>query len=330
LRRRDFIALVGGTPVGCTLADTLSRVEAQSAAKIHRVGFLLGASGRSVASLFHALQEGLRNLGYVDGRNIVFVERYADGRMERLPDLAAELVHLHVDVIVTGTNLHVAAVRNATSTIPIVMVFAADPVGSGFVQSLSRPGGNITGLSADAGPDLWAKYLALLREVVPKLSRVGVLGQIASKVGFSELQRAGQNQNIALEVADLQRPEDIDAAFASLIGKRVDALLLVVGPLTYLLREEIADRALKYRLPAMTNATQFSEAGLLMSYGPNIDDLYRRAAVYVDKIFRGAQPANLPVEQPTKFDLVINLKTANAIGIDVPLQLQQLADQVIE
>jgi len=283
-----------------------------------------------VASLFHALQQGLRDLGYVDGRNIIFVQRYGDGRMERLPDLAAELVQLDVDVIVTGTNLHVAAVQHATSKIPIVMVFAADPVGSGFIASLARPGGNVTGLSADAGPELWAKYLALLREVVPKLSRVGVLGQVASKIGFSELQRAGQNQNIGLEVADLQRPEDLDAAFATLVGKRVDALLLVVGPLTYLLRKEIADRALKYRLPAMTNATQFSEAGLLMSYGPNLEDLYRRAATYVDKIFRGVMPADLPVEQPIKFDFIINLKTASAIGVDVPLQLQQLADGVIE
>jgi putative ABC transport system substrate-binding protein len=239
-------------------------------------------------------------------------------------------VRLDVDVIVNGTNLHVAAVQQATRTIPIVMVFAADPVGSRFIASLARPGGNVTGLSADAGPELWAKYLALLREVVPKLTRVGVLGQVASKVGFSELQRAGQNQNIGLEVADLQRPEDIDAAFAALVGKRVDALLLVVGPLTYLLRKEIADRALKYRLPAMTNATQFSEAGLLMSYGPNLEDLYRRAAIYVDKIFRGAMPADLPVEQPIKFDFVINLKTANALGVDIPLQLQQLADEVIE
>ena len=323
-RRRFVGTLAGG------LAVTRSRAEAQSAARIFRVGFLLGASGPSVASLFRSLQEGLRNLGYVEGRNIVFVQRYGDGKMERLPDLAAELVRLDVDIIVTGTNLHVAAVRQATSTIPIVMVFAADPVGSGFIKSLARPGGNVTGLSADAGPELWAKYLSLMREVVPKLSRVGVLGQVASKVGFSELQRAGQNQNIGLEVADLQRPEDIDAAFATLVDKRVDALLLVVGPLTYLLRKEIADRALKHRLPAMTNATQYTEEGLLMSYGPNLDDLYKRAASYVDKIFRGAMPADLPVEQPIKFDFVINLKTAKAIGVDVPLQLQQLADEVIE
>jgi ABC-type uncharacterized transport system substrate-binding protein len=327
MQRREFITLLGSVAAAGLPFTAQAQ---QSSAMQHRVGFLLGASAASVASLFHALQEGLRNLGYVEGSNVVFVQRYGDGRMERLPDLAAELVRLDVDVIVTGTNLHVAAVRNATSTIPIVMVFAADPVGSGFIQSLSRPGGNVTGLSADASPDLWAKYLALLQEVVPKLSRVGVLGQVASKVGFSELQRAGQNQNIGLEVADLQRPEDIDSAFATLIGKRVDALLLVVGPLTYLLRKEIADRALKHRLPAMTNATQFSEAGLLMSYGPNLDDLYRRAAIYVDKIFRGATPADLPVEQPIKFDLVINLKTAKALGVDVPLQLQQLANDVIE
>jgi putative tryptophan/tyrosine transport system substrate-binding protein len=327
MQRREFMTLLGNA---AAVGLPFTAHAQQSSAMRHRVGFLLGASGESVASLFHALQEGLRDLGYVEGSNVVFVQRYGDGRMERLPDLAGELVRLDVDVIVTGTNLHVAAVRNATSTIPIVMVFAADPVGSGFIQSLSRPGGNVTGLSADASPDLWAKYLALLREVVPKLSRVGVLGQVASKVGFSELQRAGQNQNIGLEVADLQRPEDIDTAFATLVGKRVDALLLVVGPLTYLLRKEIADRALKYRLPAMTNATQFSQAGLLMSYGPNLDDLYKRAAIYVDKIFRGAMPADLPVEQPIKFDLVINLKTAKALGVDVPLQLQQLANDVIE
>lgn len=326
MRRREFIAFVASAATAWPLGTSAQ----QSPGKVWRVGFLLGASGQSVASLFNALREGLRNLGYVEGRNIVFVQRYGDGKMERLPDLAAELVQLDVDIIVTGTNFHVAAVRQATKTIPIVMVFAADPVGSGFIESLARPGGNVTGLSADAGPELWAKYLSLLREVVPKLSRVGVLGQVASKVGFSELQKAGQNQNIALEVADLQRPEDIDAAFATLIGKRVDALLLVVGPLTYFLRKEIADRALKHRLPAMTNATQYTEEGLLMSYGPNLDDLYRRAAIYVDKILRGAMPADLPVEQPIKFDLVINLKTANAIGVDVPLQLQQLADEVIE
>jgi putative tryptophan/tyrosine transport system substrate-binding protein len=323
-RRRFVGALAGGFVVA------RSDAEAQSAAKMHRVGFLLGATGESVASLFHALQERLHELGYDEGRNIVFVQRYGDGRMERLPDLAAELVQLKVDVIVTGTNLHVAAVRHATETIPIVMVFTADPVGAGFVASLARPGGNVTGLTADASPELWAKYLSLLKEVVPKLSRVGVLGQVASQVGFAELEAASQHLGVPLEVTDLRRPEDLDRAFATMISKRVEALLVVVGPLTYLLRQEIAAAALKHHLPAMTNASQFAQAGLLMSYGPNLEDLYRRAAIYVDKILRGAGPADLPVEQPTKFELVINLKTAKAFGLDVPLQLQQLADEVIE
>jgi putative ABC transport system substrate-binding protein len=325
MHRRKFVgALAGG------LAILRSSAEAQPVAKMYRVGFLLGATGESVLSLFHALKQGLRELGYVEGRNIAFVQRYGDGKMERLPDLAAELVRLKVDVIVTGTNLHVAAVRHATATIPIVMVFAADPVSAGFVASLARPGGNITGLSADASPDLWAKYLGLLREVVPTLSRVGVLGQVSSQVGFAELEAASRNLSVALEVADLQRPEDKDGAFATMIDKRVEALLVVVGPLTYLLRQEIADAALEHRLPAMTNARQFAQAGLLMSYGPDLDDLYRRAAIWVDKILNGVMPADLPVEQPTKFELVINLKTAKALGLDVPFHFQQLANEVIE
>ena len=325
MHRRKFVGAFAGS-----FAILRSIAKAQPVAKVYRVGFLLGATGESVASLFQALKEGLRELGYVEGRNIVFVQRYGDGRTERLPDLAAELVRLKVDVIVTGTNLHVAAVRRATTTIPIVMVFAADPVSAGFVASLARPGGNVTGLTADASPDLWAKYLGQLKEVVPKLSRVGVLGQVSSQVGFTELEAASRNLSVALEVADLRRPEDIDGAFATMISKRIEALLVVVGPLTYLLRQEIADAALKHHLPAMTNARQFAQAGLLMSYGPDLDDLYRRAATYVDKILSGTVPADLPVEQPTKFELVINLKTAKALGLDVPLQLQQLADEVIE
>jgi putative tryptophan/tyrosine transport system substrate-binding protein len=325
MHRRKFVGALA-----CGLAISRSHAEAQTVPKMSRVGFLLGATGESVLSLFHALKEGLRELGYVEGRNIAFVQRYGDGKMERLPDLAAELVRLKVDVIVTGTNLHVAAARHATATIPIVMVFAADPVSAGFVVSLARPGGNITGLSADASPDLWAKYLGMLREVVPKLSRVGVLGQVSSQVGFGELEAASQNLSVALEVADLRRPEDIDGAFATMFNKRVEALLVVVGPLTYLLRQEIADAALEHRLPAMTNARQFAQAGLLMSYGPDLDDLYRRAAIWVDKILNGVMPADLPVEQPTKFELVINLKTAKALGLDVPFHFQQLANEVIE
>ena len=263
--------------------------EGQPAAKMYRVGFLRGASEESVASLFGALREGLRDLGYVDGRNIVFEARYAGGKMERLPDLAAELVQRRVDVIVTGTNFHVAAVRQATATIPVVMVFAEDPVGSGFVASLSRPGGNVTGLSAGASSELWGKYLTLLKEIVPRLSRVGVIGQVASKVGFGELATASRKLGVEIEVADLRRPGDLTGAFDTVVGKHVEALLFVVGPLTYLLMHPIAELAVKHRLPSITNATQFTRAGLLMSYGPNLDDLYREAATYVDKILRGAK-----------------------------------------
>jgi putative ABC transport system substrate-binding protein len=324
LDRRTFVGAVAGGLVIARLA------EAQPAAKVYRVGFLLGATAESVASLFNAFDDGLRNLGYVEGRNLVFERRYAAGDMERLPELAAELVRLRVDVIVTGTNIHVAAVRGATTAIPIVMVFAADPVRSGFVASLARPGGNITGLSADASPELWAKYLALLKEIVPNLSRVGVLGQVSSQVGFAELDEASGKLNVALEIADLRAPDDLNGAFDAMVAKQVGALLIVIGPLTYLLRQPIAELALKHRLPTITNASQFAQAGLLMSYGPNLTDLYRRAATYVDKILQGAPPADLPVEQPTKFELVLNLETAKALGLVFPQALLATANEVIQ
>jgi putative ABC transport system substrate-binding protein len=322
--RRTFIGAVAG---GLVIARSVA--EAQPATKVYRVGFLLGASAESVASLFGALKEGLRDLGYVDGRNIVFEQRYADGHMERLPDLAAELVRLRVDVIVTGTNLHVKAVRQVTTTIPVVMVFAADPVGSGFVTSLARPGGNVTGLSSDSSLELWAKYLTFLKEVVPRLSRVGVLGQVSSQVGFAELETASRKQDLALEVADIREPADLDGALGTLAGKRVGAILIVVSPLTYLLRQALADAALKNRWPAITNSKEYTQAGLLMSYGSYIPDLYRQAASYVDKILRGANPADLPVEQPSRYQLVINLKTAKAIGLGIPPSLLVRADEVI-
>jgi putative ABC transport system substrate-binding protein len=323
--RRRFVGALAG---GLVLAQTV--VEIKAAAKTYRVGFLLGATAESVASLFQALKDGLRDLGYIEGKNLVFEPRYAGGRMERLPTLAAELVQLHVDVIVTGTNLHVEAVRHATTTIPIVMIFAADPVGSGFVASLARPGGNVTGLSADASPELWGKYLATLKELVPGLSRVGVVGQVSSQIGFSELEAVSKKLDIALVIADVRTPDDLDGAFAAMIGKRVGAVLIVIGPLTYLLRERIADLALRYHMPTMTNASQYAEAGLLMSYGPNLLELYRRAATYVDKILRGAKPADLPVEQPTKFEMIVNLKTAKALGLKFPRSLLLRADEVIQ
>jgi len=322
--RRSFIGACAG---GLVLARSVAK--AQSTARPYRIGFFLGASGESVASLFSALEEGLRELGYVEGRNISFERRYADGHMDRLPAIAAELVRLRVDVIVTGSSIHVAAARQATKSIPIVMVFTADPVQAGFVSSLARPGGNVTGLSADAGRELWSKYLTILKEITPGLSRVGVLGQTKAQVEFAELASASRSLGIALEVADIQSPDDLDRAFSLMVNKRIEALLVVVSPLTYLLKESIAESAVKHRLPTISNANQYAEAGLLMSYGPKLEDLYRRAATYVDKILHGASPAELPVEQPSRFALTINLKTARSLGLAVPQSLLIRADEVI-
>src|SRR5437899_713695 len=322
-RRRFVRAFAGGLIVARSVA------EAQPAAKVYRIGFFLGASGESVASLFGAFSKGLRDLGYVEGRDVIFERRYADGHMDRLPEIAAELVRLRVDVIVTGSSIHVAAARQATKTIPIVMVFTADPVQAGFVTSLARPGGNVTGLSADASRELWSKYLTILKEIVPKLSRVAVLGQVKTQVEFAELDTASRKLDIALEVADMQSPGDLDGAFSTMISKRVGALLIVVSPLTYLLKESIAESAIKYRLPTISNANQYAEAGLLMSYGPKLEGLYRRAASYVDKILRGAMPADLPVEQPSRFELTINMKTAKALGLTIPQSLLVRAEDVI-
>ena len=303
--------------------------QAQAGAKVYRVGFFLGASGDSVATLFAAFREGMRELGYVEGRNVAFERRYADGHMERLPDIADELARLRVDVIVTGSSIHVAAAVQATRTIPIVMVFTADPVQAGFVKSLARPGGNVTGLSADASRELWSKYIAILKEIVPNLSRVGVLGQIRAQVEFAQLEAASRQLGIALEVADIRSPDDLDAALSTMTAKRIGALLVVVSPLTYLLREAIAQAAIRHRLPTISNANQYAEAGLLMSYGPKLEDLYRHAATYVDKILRGAVPAELPVEQPSRFELTINLKTANALAMTIPQSLLIRAETLI-
>lgn len=323
--RRSFVGAIAG---GLAIAGSVAH--AQPAARVYRVGFFLGATGKSVASLFDALVEGMRDLGYVEGRNVIYERRYADGHMDRLPEIAAELVRLKVDVIVTGSSIHVAAARKATTTIPIVMVFTADPVQAGFVASLARPGGNVTGLSADASSELWSKYLTYMKEIVPKLSRVGVLGQVRSQVEFAELDAASRKLDIALEVADIQSPGDLNDAFSTMTVKRVGALLVVVSPLTYLLKESIAESAIKYRLPTISNANQYAEAGLLMSYGPRLEDLYRGAASYVDKILRGAKPADLPVEQPSKFELTINLKTAKALGLTIPQSFMLRAENVIQ
>ena len=322
--RRTFICCFAGIFPVSLAAD------AQPTEKVYRIGILLGATAESVESLFRALDEGLRNLGYVEGRNVVFERRYADGRLERLPDLAADLARLRVNVIVTGSNIHVAAAKRATARIPIVMVGAVDPVGAGFITNLARPGGNITGLSSDASREIWGKNLAWLKETLPKLSRVGVLGQVQSEGGIAALDAAAQQLDVALDVVAIRSPDDYEGAFAAMTGKRVGAVLVIPGPLTYMRRQQIADLALKYHLPAATVLNEFAQAGALMTYGANLPDLYRRAASYVDKILRGAEPGDIPVEQPTKFELVINLKTARALGLTIPQPLLLRADEVIK
>jgi len=288
MHRRAFI---GSCASGLVTIGTV--VEGQPASRIYRVGILLGGTAEDAAPLLRALIEALRNLGLVDGRNLAFESRYAGVRLERLPELAAELVRLRVDVIVTGSNPFVAAAHRATLTIPIVFVAAADPVGAGFVASLANPGGNITGLTTDASPELFAKNLGLLTEIVPNLTRVGVLRQADRAAGgLSELQVAARKLNVVVEVVDVRDLDELASAFNTMTGKRVGAVI-VFGSLFYLRRQELADLALKHHLPAIHVLKGYAQAGLLMSYGPNLLDLYRRAASYVREVSRRNQACRL-------------------------------------
>lgn len=322
VQRRRFLIATGAV-VAAPLAVT-----ARQAAKVYRVGILLVGTA-DVPPLLRALAEGLRDLGYVEGRNIVFEHRNAD-RLERLPDLAAELVRLRVDVIVTGSTPLVAIAKRATSTIPIIMIAAIDPVGAGIIANLARPGGNVTGLTSDASPELFSKNLGLLTEIVPRLSRVGVLRQADyGSSGFTELEAAARKLGVTLYVVEVRNLDELDGAFAAMLGERVGGVF-VFGSLFYQRRRQVADLALKHRLPAIHALKDYAQAGLLMTYGPSLLDLYRRAASYVAKILSGAKPQELPVEQPTKFELVINLKTAKALGLKIPQPLLLLADEMIQ
>ena len=325
MHRRTFI---GSCASGLVTVGTV--VEGQPASRMYRVGILLGGTAEDAAPLLRALSEALRGLGLVDGRNLMFESRYAGVRLEQLPELAAELVRLRVDVIVTGSNPFVAAAHRATLTIPIVFVAAADPVGAGFVVSLAKPGGNITGLTTDASPELFAKNLGLLTEIVPNLTRVGVLRQADRAAGgLAELHTAARRLNVVVEVVDVHDLDELASAFRTMTGKRVGAVI-VFGSVFYLRRQELADLALKHRLPAIHVLKGYADAGLLMSYGPNLLDLYRRAASYVAKILGGTKPADLPVEQPAKLELVINLRTAKALGLTIPQSVLLRADEVIQ
>jgi putative ABC transport system substrate-binding protein len=285
------------------------------------------------AVILQALEDGLRRLGYVDGLNVRFEHRFADGQVERLPSLMAELIQLNVDVIVAGSNQTVAIAKRATTTIPIVMTAAADPMGAGFVASLARPGGNITGLAVDVTPDIAGKRLALLKDAAPRITRVAVLWEPAlswSHSYWEVTQRAAVPLRIVLRSFELRHGADLDAALERITRDGTDGLFVFLSSLTVRRAGDLTAFALRYRLPAVYGARIFAEGGGLLSYGPDLVDSYRRAAAYLDRIFRGATPAGLPVEQPAKFEFLVNLKTARALGLTIPPSVLARADEVIQ
>jgi putative ABC transport system substrate-binding protein len=325
MKRREFITLIGGAAVAWPLA-----ARAQQAGRLPTIGFL-GTGSASVWSVFvAAFVQRLRELGWIEGRTVATEYRWAEGRSERFSDIAAEFVRLKVDVIVAGGNA-VAAAKQATSVIPIVFPVAVDPVGGGLVASLARPGGNVTGLSMQA-PDLAGKRLALLREVVPSLHRLAIIANVAypaAALEMSEVQAAARTLGLDAVALEIRRAVDIAPAFEALKG-RAEALYVAADALVTANRIRINTLALGARLPTMSNYREYVEAGSLLSYGPNVPDLFHRAAEYVDKILRGTKPGDIPVEQPTKFELVVNLITAQALGLEIPPTLLARADEVIE
>ena len=315
------------------VAAACPAVDAQQPSKIARIGYLVPASPAASAHNIEALRQGLREAGHVEGKTFVLEVRYGEARSERLPELARELVGLKVDVIVAATDGVIAVVKRETQTIPIVMVGSSDPVGSGFVTSLARPGGNVTGLS-NISADLSGKRLELLREVVPGLSRVAFLWNPdvrGNVLDYKEMEGAARSQRLQLQSVEVVRVEDLERAFSAVTSQRAQALILPAGnPVGFVNRGQIASFAQRNRLPSIYAGKEYVDAGGLMSYGPSNPDQRRRAATYVDKILKGAKPADLPVEQPTKFELVINLKIAKALGLTMPQSLLRRADQVIQ
>ena len=308
--------------------------EAQYAATIPRIGLLFPTSlsdPRTVRFL-DAFRQGLRELGYTEGQNIAIESRFAEGKWDQLPGLAAELVRVKVDVIVTYTTPATQAAKQATGTIPIVVATVIDPVGAGLVASLARPGGNITGLSQMV-PDLVGKQLEVLKEVAPKISRVALLSNPANPahaLAIRDVKVAARSFGVQLQLLEARGPGEIESAFAAMTTERAGAVIILVDSMLIDHRTRIADLAARRRLPTVSATIDTAEAGGLMAYGPSVRDMFRRAAAYVDKILKGAKPADLPIEQPTKFELVINLRTARALGLTIPQSVLLRADQVIE
>ncbi len=328
MKRREFITLRGGA-VRLPLAANAE----QPAGRVYRIGYLWIASQEQTLHYIKAFEEGLRSLGYRVGENVVIEYRFTNGQLERLPALAAELVRLGVDVIVTGVNPSAVAAMKATTTIPIVVNSSVDPVSTGLVASLARPGGNVTGLVLDAGGEIFGKRLELLKEALPNLSRVGILFNpdvALNRIRQTPMQEAARTLGLTLISVEARGLDALEQAFATMVKERAQAFVMQGDGVLYNNRGQIAEMALRNRLPAASVQRELAAAGFLLTYGADIPDLCRRSAAFVDKIFKGAKPADLPVEQPTKFELVINLKTAKALGIDIPATMLARADEVIE
>ena len=332
MRRREFIKLVGGAAAAWPLS-----VNAQPSAKIPRIGLMVTGSLQSPEARVQldAFRQGLRQLGYTEGRNIAIEYRGADGRIERFPNLAAELVRLEVDLIFAANTRAALAARQATSTIPIVSAVMGDPVEDGLVASLAQPGGNVTGLTFLA-PELTAKRMQLLKDALPNVSRVaalwhpGAYGERTMDDMLKATESAARTLGVQLQLIEVRAAGELERAFSTMMKERAEALFLFPTPMLFLARRRIIELAATNRLPSVSQAREFVELGGLIAYGANINDLFRRSTVYVDKILKGAKPADLPVEQPTRFELVINLKTAKTLGIDMPLALMIRADEMIE
>jgi len=323
MKRREFITLLGGAAAAWPLAARAQQP------KVWRIGMLETISAELNAANLGAFRRGLRELGYVEGRNLVLDYRSAEGDAKRFPGLAAELIHLNVDLIVTRGTPAVLAAKNATSTIPVVMAASGEPLL--VVASLARPGGNVTGLSA-VNPDLAAKRIELLTELAPAVAGIAAFLNMSNPITSSELKEieaAARSKGLQYRLFDVRQGDDIRRAFDA-VNRKQEAIVVGVDAVTQAHREMIVELAARYRLPAIYGSREFVDAGGLMSYGPSYPDNYRRAATYADKILKGAKPADLPVEQPTKFELVINLKTATALGLTVPLIMQMTADEMIE
>jgi putative ABC transport system substrate-binding protein len=329
MNRRDSVRLL--VALGMVAFPLAAR--AQQAGKVYHIGYLSAPTRASVEQALQAFLRRLRELGWVEGQNLIIEYRWADAKAERLPDLAAELVQLKVDLIVAPAGSAALAAKKATSSIPIVMLFPADPVGLGLVASLARPGGNVTGTTLSPGPEIFGKQLQILKDAIPRASRFAILANPAEPgfaIQLNEVETAARSLGIRLQHVEVRGPEELDSAFAAMARERAEALL-VQGSSTFLVhRARLADLAVKNRLPTMSNFREMVEAGCLMAYGINMSDFIGRSAVFVDKILKGAKPADLAVEQPTKFELAVNLKTAKALGLTIPPSVLARADEVIQ